>query len=691
VMFQDKSYGTGSGIAERLWIFETGQTSTLPNPVYQFGVTDTTYLVTLIVTDTYGCQDTITNSIYVKPGFAFTFNNDTVCFGNPTHFTPENFAQGDSLFFVTWDFGDPESGPGNISHVYSPVHTFTHAGTFIVKMKASNWDNCADSVYKPVTVHGLPQVLFTASSQPCDNIVHFTDSTVPGSGSITRWEWNFGDGTSPVIILSPGPGNVDHTYASTGDYTVILKVTNSYGCEDSFSAPVHMAPCISASFTQENLLCARCPITFNDNSVPVSSINSWHWLWGDGSDTTYSVYASKVTHIFANPGSYLVKLVITATVGSDLFSDTAMQQIQVGQSPQALFSGNTVCLDKTTFFRDSSATFGEPIISWKWNFGDPASGLSNNSSFQNPSHKFDSAGTYPVKLVVTNRFGCKDSLVKSTRVFGLPVAHFENTNACEGNPTNFTDLSVPADTAIMSWRWNFGVGGTMKDTSGIQDPIYKYKNEGNYLVRLIVTDHNGCLDTIDSTIMVYVSPMSAFTFIDNFNGMPGRIKLNNQSTGAISYEWEFGNGTSSTEENPVTTFTLDGTYLIMLVSTNQYNCTDTAYYNYEMLFKGLFIPNAFSPTNSNQAIRLFKPVGRNLKQYNIQVYDNVGHLLWESSLLDGEGRPVEGWDGTFNGRMMPQATYMWKVNAIFIDDSVWKGSDIGTGEYGTMGTVSLIR
>ena len=68
-----------------------------------------------------------------------------------------------------------------------------------------------------------------------------------------------------------------------------------------------------------------------------------------------------------------------------------------------------------------------------------------------------------------------------------------------------------------------------------------------------------------------------------------------------------------------------------------------------------------------------------------------GHLLWESSKIDSEGRPLEGWDGTYNGTLMPQGTYMWKASAVFIDDTIWQGSDIGTGEYKTVGTVSLIR
>jgi len=65
--------------------------------------------------------------------------------------------------------------------------------------------------------------------------------------------------------------------------------------------------------------------------------------------------------------------------------------------------------------------------------------------------------------------------------------------------------------------------------------------------------------------------------------------------------------------------------------------------------------------------------------------------MWESTKLDNQGRPAEAWDGKFNGELMPQGNYMWKVSATFIDDSPWEGGDIGKGDYSTMGTLTLIR
>ncbi|HSN49764.1 MAG TPA: PKD domain-containing protein, partial [Bacteroidales bacterium] len=325
-------------------------------------------------------------------------------------------------------------------------------------------------------------------------------------------------------------------------------------------------------------------------------------------------------------------------------------------------------------------------------FGDPASGNNNSSKLKDPAHRFDTSGRYNVKLLVMNESGCKDSLIKPTRVHALPEAAFRTGLACSDNPTYFTDRTTPGDTTLQLWRWNFGEPGTKKDTAMIQNPAYQYNTEGNYVVRMIVRDKNGCYDTVDSTVTVFVSPISAFSLTELMNGMPGKILLNNQSVGAETYDWDFGNGIGSTDENPVITYSEDGTYLIRLISYSKKDCSDTTYYRYDVLFKGLYIPNAFAPTSGAMGASIFKPVGINLKSFNIEVFDAWGHRVWNSKALDNLGRPAEVWDGKDkNGNLMPQATYMWKASATFIDGTIWEGSDIGKGEYKTYGTVTLIR
>ena len=689
VDFQDISTAPASAITERFWIFEPGYTSTLSNPSYIFPVTNTNYLVTLVVTDTYGCQDTVVDTVFVKPGFSFTFTNDTVCEGYPTHFTPVNQANGDQLYSITWNFGDPASGPNNTSTLANPSHIFTAPGSYIVKMKAYNSDNCVDSVYRQVTVYKAPEPLFSWNSVPCDSSVTFTDLTqVTGSGPIGTWTWVWGDGQS-TVINAPGPGSTSHLYTNDGFYTVKLIIANSSGCIDSLTQTVQRVPCIAAGFTYADTLCARNRIAFADTSLPVSLIDRWEWFWGDGKDTTYTVHNSPIMHTYADSGIYQVKLRIWALVDGTNIHDSVVSMIRIRPTPITYFSNPAVCLNQFTLFRDTSKTFGAAITDWNWTFSaNPA----DTSDLKNPSHKYDTAGIYDVRLITTNRYGCKDSLTKVTRIYGLPEAHYDNTPACAGDATIFTDNSTVADTTLGFWRWSFGDPTTIRDTSQLRDPSYLYPTTGDYSVRMIVQDHFGCLDTIDSTVRVNVTPVGAFTVQNNYNDKPGQVKMDNQSTGADSYQWDFSNGKTSDEENPVAVFSEDGTYTIRLIAVNQFDCADTTYYKYELLFKGLYVPNAFSPTGTNLGVRLFQPVGINLKQYHVSVFDIWGHLMWESTKLDDTGSPTEGWDGTYEGKLMPQANYMWKIDALFVDDSPWEGSDIGVSGSGkTMGTVTLIR
>jgi PKD repeat protein len=696
VAFQDQSHGVGSGIATRQWIFYPGSESSLINPTFIFPKTDTTYLVQLIVTDTYGCSDTVADSVHVKPGFKFTFSNDTVCFKDPTHFTAIDLAKGDSLYSIAWNFGDPNSGPNNNSYNFHTTHTFTQPGIYAVKLRVTDADNCTDSIYHDVTVHALPAPAFVVTSTPCDSVVRFHDTSTFGSGTVQYWIWNFGDGTIDTIHASVGKGDTSHIYSALGVYHVKLTVVNTFGCSDTLTKPAEELPCILADFSHaDTLMCARYKLMFSDSSLPASIINQWHWEFGDGHDTTYIHHAGHIQHTFALPGTYNVKLIIHATVlGSGrTFNDSIIHLTVIHATPLAYFSDVSVCKKQFTVFKDTSNTFGTPVNSWRWTFGESYSGSKDSSVLKNPTHKYDTAGVYNVKMVVENRFGCKDSILKTTRVYEIPIAKFNHSVACSGNPTYFTDTTSIADTAaIVKWNWDFGEATSQKDTSMIQDPIHRYKTDGDYIVRLIVKDQHGCFDTVDSTVTVHVTPVSSFTFTDNVNNMTGKLLFNNKSTGAETYFWDFGNGQTSTDENPVISYANDGTYLISLISSNSFNCTDTTYYQYEFIFKGLYIPNAFAPSSLTSGANVFAPIGINLKQFKIEVFDNWGNMVWSSVALDGLGRPTESWDGMdINGNLLPSGTFMWKAMGIFIDNSEWVGSDIGKGSYKTTGTVTLIR
>ncbi|MGE5423916.1 MAG: PKD domain-containing protein, partial [Syntrophothermus sp.] len=595
------------------------------------------------------------------------------------------------LYYLTWNFGDPQSGNNNISHAYNPAHTFTRTGHFTVMLAAMNSDGCTDSVYRDIEVNNPPVPMFSYVVNPT-GMVEFTDQSTAGTGSIVSWEWNFGDGSAPVVIYAPGPGNINHQY-NGGYYQVSLKVTNQQGCSSVYLKTIYLNIGITAAFDHtDSIVCARYPVIFHDHSAPHDMINRWRWYFGDSKDTTYTTYTPTLVHTFDVSGTYLVKLVISTVIDGSSISDTTEQIVIVNGTPEPQFTSIANCVNSPSQFNDVSGNAGIILAQREWDFGDPASGPANHSQVKNPTHQYATAGSYDVKLLLTNNAGCKDSLVHTVKVHAQPKASFENTLACSGNPTFFTDRSLQGDTTLHVWQWNFGVPGIKKDTSLEQNPVYYYKTSGTYPVRLLVRDNYGCYDTVDSTVNVFTSPVSAFRLVDNYEGKPGKILLNNESIGAEAFYWDFGNGYHSTDENPIVTYSDDGTYLIKLISYSDNECTDTTFYRYDMVFKGLYVPNAFAPTTNIPGVAEFKPVGINLQKYKIEVFDSWGHLLWQSDKIDGSGSPTEGWDGKDQtGRLMPQGTYMWKVTATFTDGSIWQGSDIGKGEYKSIGTVTLIR
>ena len=110
-------------------------------------------------------------------------------------------------------------------------------------------------------------------------------------------------------------------------------------------------------------------------------------------------------------------------------------------------------------------------------------------------------------------------------------------------------------------------------------------------------------------------------------------------------------------------------------------------------FKGLFLPNTLAPNSTSGESAIFKPKGKSLKEYHLQIFDKFGNLLWMSDKLDENGTPIDGWDGVdLKGNPLPQGTYIWKIHAIFSDGSTWEGMEYNNSNTTVKeGAVYLIR
>ncbi|TRZ73704.1 MAG: PKD domain-containing protein [Bacteroidetes bacterium] len=698
VDFFDQSTASNTSIVNWYWEFEPGFYSNIQNPVYTYTQTNTNYPVTLIVTDGNGCKDTIVDTVYVKPAFQLAIQNNDTCLGNPNQFHAINQAAADPLHNFTWNFGEPGSYT-NTSSLKDPQHTYDNPGTYFVTLKAWNSDNCVDSVYKVVTVYpgSIADFFYNPGSFCTDTTVIFTNLSSGNGTSLDSLIYTFGDGTS-AIKTAPfsNPDTVGHHYSAFGTYTVTLTAINTNGCRSVKTRQV-LVTCITTSFSMtDTIICQNSLLILTDNSTPQSLIKKWYWNFGDGLDTTYFIHSNTIKHNFQQPGSYNIKLVISTTVSGITISDSSNQQVLVKVSPHADFSSVSVCLGDSSKFIDLSDSSTVRIISHNWKFGDQLSGTNDTSTQINPAHKYTHYGNFSPKLIVRNAVGCADSVIKSVRVHKLPVAAFSAPDLlCSRTYIELTDQSKAGDTTKFSWLWHLGVPNDPENLSIEQNPVAYYDSAGPYNVLLRIQDSFGCKDSITNTINVLPSPISSFLAEENLDDIAGKIRLTNTSTGAIAYLWNFGNGKTSTKEDPdVITYENNGTYIIRLIASADNKCTDTTSYKIEILFRGLYVPNAIAPLTDDVGTRLFRPVGVGLKEYHVQVFDTWGHLLWESTKLDPQGKPADYWDGTDqSGNLMPQGTYVWKIFASFIDGTIWQGSDNGKtkGIKRTIGTVTLIR
>ncbi|MCB9203489.1 MAG: PKD domain-containing protein [Flavobacteriales bacterium] len=253
------------------------------------------------------------------------------------------------------------------------------------------------------SINVIPPVVLTCSSDSfLQNEPTFFEAAVASGGLAPyNYYWTFGDG-------SLGFGDtVQHIYQETGVYTATVDVVDSLGCTASCQTFLTISPNLAAGFEVDSIVgCA--PFTVNFTNTSFNAVSNY-WNFGDGSGST----EENPTHTYQTAGTYDVDLFVYSGSGND--SVSVMQQIHVNPSPVANFSNfevNHETGSDTVQFADNSVF----AVSWYWDFDDPASGPLNNSTEQNPLHVFNSNGQYDVSLVVTNIYGCSDSITKTSSV-----------------------------------------------------------------------------------------------------------------------------------------------------------------------------------------------------------------------------------------------------------------------------------
>lgn len=639
------NYGDGLGSSD--------SSATHTHTWYNFmGPGSTTYPITLTVSSADGCTSTASGQVEVFPEVTAVFVADSAgCSPLDPGFV--NVSSGANSYL--WTFGD---GGGSV--LSNPPHIYFNQGlndaTFIPTLIATSSFGCSDTATFTLLVHPSPIAQFTPGDPTgCTPFpVLFDDQTIGASAM----NWQFGDGA----FLNGGPGDAQHTYTNSGSapafFDAQLIATSSFGCMDTTTHQIQVYPPVTAQFNVPSEGCSPFTVSIADQGLGAAQ-----WLWDMGDGTT--LVGSNITHIYINNGaadvSRTITLVSTSAFGC---SDTLSQVVIIHPVPSASFQATpfsqqfpaaTVNINNTT--PNGAWTYG-------WDFGD-----GSTSPLQDPlTHTYSTWGTFTIELVVTSG-GCTDTITQDVTIGPpLPTAGFIGQGeGCAPLTVDFTNTSLLGETYL----WNFGDGGT----SQAENPSYTWNAPGTYTVSLTVTAVGGGVNQaikVDS-IVVHPRAMAYFVLQPEEVVVPSQpLFTYNLSGNATDYLWDFGDGVTSTELNPVHYYQAAGDFDVTLVANNEWNCPDTfsAPGAVTAIQAGdIAFPNAFTPSNSGPSggvydpqsfdNDIFFPVYSGVQDYHLQVFDRWGELVFESFDVK------RGWDGWYRGNPAKQDVYAWKAYARF--------------------------
>jgi len=532
------------------------------------------------VNNSSGCQpfyDTL--KVKIRNIKSTITSQSLTCAGVPTNYSASSSQDVDGVCGVgyIWFFGnDPPVITDNSSTTYS-LPQGTQSITLVVKDE----NGCRDTSKTSIIVSYVNVNAVLSNTIGCVPAFSLTATqSVTSYTTITNYTWGFGDGSSSVS----GP-SATHTYTTASSpsstYFISLSATNSDGCTDTKQFPVVMnapfAPSLSANSSTQ--ICAGKTVSVTANAT---GANTYTWSYGDGSSlvTTNNV----ISHTYSVGGNYNISLILADAAGCT--ASSAGLPVQVQNYPNAIITytnqnnplKQNACAGSTVLFSDNSVNPYSPITR-DWNFGAGSGPVVGNQTVGNT---YTSAGNYTVTLINCTPFGCCDTAKQNIKVYSATADfNLNKTTICRGEAINFT---IKDSSNVLTWGWDFGDGTdyNISAQSPISHNYYFHPPGGTTNVSLTYyTADSACKYAI-------VKPINIHQVIADFKrnnevlttdsahciGTPD--VFNNTSQNATSYNWNFGDGQTSSNNSPSHTYNAAGTYTVSLyISDNVFNCKDT--------------------------------------------------------------------------------------------------------------------
>lgn len=561
---------TSTGGDNYIWDLGDGNISTDTNPVNTFshyGLTDTTFTVVLTAQTAFGCAAQDSADVTVQTGALAGFTDNSLpasC--SPFEATFFNTSIGASSYL--WDFGD---GSPTSTDVH-PIHLYENNTGFIqnytVTLIAYALNGCNDTISSNVTVFPLADWdIELVPDSGCSPLI-VTMPFVPG---VNVFHWDFGDGEESDL---PTPTHVyENTTLSALFYTVEFVGISAFGCVDTAYAEVQVNPqpvaSIEADVTEG---CSPLEVTFTNNSVQATSY-AWVYQPGDTLYTNDLVHTHTLVNLDPEVNVFDVELY---ALSADGCFDVVSIPIEVYPEVQPLFDNpGPACSPLITDMSNNSVN----ATTYAWDLGDGVT-----SSLPEPDlvlvNDTNTDSTFVICLTALNMWDCEATLCQDVVVQPSPTAAFsmDSDQGCDPAPVVFTNLSENAD----SYQWDYGTGDTSDTTAA--EHTYVFNGESvlpiEYTIELVVTSGvNGCADSTSLPYTLFPDVVAA-SITTPENCSPALVEFGNNSLGDdAGVEWDFGDGGTSTLENPLHTYihngSTDTTFVATLVATSLYGCTDT--------------------------------------------------------------------------------------------------------------------
>jgi len=400
------------------------------------------------------------------------------------------------------------------------------AGTHLITYRFTSSKGCFSETNGNIVVWPRPTADFSFSSLNCEkNAITFTNSSIANAGTLTTWNWNFGDGSA--IRTSNNGNQQNYTYNVFNTYNVSLDVVTSNGCTSvpkTLAVKVNPLPVINFDLPKVCLPIGK-GVFINKTDIPdgTKDLITYLWTYGDPVDPTPTVVKDGI-HYFRSLGSYVIKVIATSNNGckdslSRILTDVFPQ-------PKAGFSSlDSACLGKEIQYLDTSKGFVRPIVEWNWDFGN---GVTDNT--KNPIYQHRATGTFPISLWVKSSEGClSDTTTKNITIHPYPKI--------SAGPDLFVlddgqkQIQATASGSALVYQWS---PSTYLTATNILQPIVS-KPQDDIIYTLSVTGRGACTSTDDVAITVLKLPKPPNTFTPNGDGINDQweIKYLDQYPGCI--------------------------------------------------------------------------------------------------------------------------------------------------------------